>query len=262
MVVISFVWLLPRAGVDLWKVVYRWATLLSFKSSGDYVVIRVVLPSKKISSFFKCLEKYSFRKHWYEVSFFLLQFSFYFSKMSCESAHIESRVHVEFHSTCILEEVRLIYFTRANARVYFHCNASVRPVHIISRSFFFFSAFAYSPHCKRCNLQIGRIWKHRLGGLGCMDGPKRWRQNKMAVLSPCWRALKWRLFPILFEPSVEESSLVWSFPDYCGRYKHWNDIQMIVHFWPVFKFVQLVDGACTLCAVSTLCGPLHVRQKL
>ena len=81
----------------VWKVVYRWATQLSFKSSGDYVVIRVVLPSKKISSFFKCLEKYSFQKHWYEVSSFLLQFSFYFSKMSCESDHIESRVHLEFH---------------------------------------------------------------------------------------------------------------------------------------------------------------------
>ena len=43
--------------------IYRWAIVPSFKSSGDYVVIRVVLPSKKIPSFFKCLEEYSFQKH-------------------------------------------------------------------------------------------------------------------------------------------------------------------------------------------------------
>ena len=43
--------------------IYLWAIVPSFKSSGDYVVIRVVLPSKKIPSFFKCLEKCSFQKH-------------------------------------------------------------------------------------------------------------------------------------------------------------------------------------------------------
>ena len=62
--------------------------------------------------------KRRYEKIWrYEVSSFLLQFSFYFSKMSCESDHIESGVHLEFHSTCILEEVRLIYVSRENARV-------------------------------------------------------------------------------------------------------------------------------------------------
>ena len=47
--------------------------------------------------------------------FFLLQYSFYPWKMSCESDHIESRVHLQFHWTCILEEARPMY---ASSEIY------------------------------------------------------------------------------------------------------------------------------------------------
>ena len=197
--------------------VYRWATLQSFKSSGDYIVIRVVLPSEKISSLLKYLEKYSFQKNWYEMSSPLLQFSFHPWKMSCESDHIESRVHLEFHSTCILEEVRLIYVSRekCSSLVSLQCQLKARPHYTCIQS-----TLKWCFCSPKNNLQIGRLWKHRIGSVECMV----WMVEKAGVKIkwPCYRLTGVRssnvCIPFYSSRLSRNRLFFWSFPDYCGRY--------------------------------------------